>query len=201
MRFFAVIPAAGRSERMGTPKLLLPWGNRKLIEHVLEVWREGGVEHRIVVARHDDESLISICRDAGAIVCVPPTPPPEMKDSVAAALVLIEERFNPTSDDAWLLAPADLPLLSAQLIRRLQAEFQSSTTPVVVPRLPDGRTGHPVLFSWSLASKVPRLTNGVKELLASEDIRYVPWQSSDDFRDVDIPDDYHSLWNRYIQTP
>ena len=35
MQTFAVIPAAGRSQRMRQPKLLLPWNHGTLIEHVL----------------------------------------------------------------------------------------------------------------------------------------------------------------------
>jgi CTP:molybdopterin cytidylyltransferase MocA len=35
MQTFAIIPAAGRSVRMGQPKLLLPWGQTTLLEHVL----------------------------------------------------------------------------------------------------------------------------------------------------------------------
>ena len=38
-RSFAVVPAAGRSRRMGRPKLLLPWGESTIIQQVLGAWR------------------------------------------------------------------------------------------------------------------------------------------------------------------
>src|SRR5512144_1283909 len=35
----AVILGAGRSRRMGTPKLLLPWGGDSILGHLIQQWR------------------------------------------------------------------------------------------------------------------------------------------------------------------
>ena len=51
---FAIIPAAGRSQRMGEPKLLLPWGQSTIIEHVLAVWCASRVEAVVMVVHPDD---------------------------------------------------------------------------------------------------------------------------------------------------
>ncbi len=40
---FALIPAAGKSARMGRPKLTLPLGGRTVLEHVVTALRRGGV--------------------------------------------------------------------------------------------------------------------------------------------------------------
>ena len=60
MRSFAVIPAAGRSQRMGQPKLLLPWGRTTVIEHVLGVWRASRVTHTVIVVHPDDKFLAEL---------------------------------------------------------------------------------------------------------------------------------------------
>ena len=45
----AVILAAGASQRMGTPKALLPWAGTTLLEHAIEQARAAGIEHIVVV--------------------------------------------------------------------------------------------------------------------------------------------------------
>ena len=60
MRTFAIIPAAGRSQRMGQPKLLLPWRNSTIIEHVLAAWRASQVSHMLMVVHPADRQLAEI---------------------------------------------------------------------------------------------------------------------------------------------
>jgi len=40
----AIILAAGKSTRMGSPKMLLPWGDITVIEHVIAVFSKSGVK-------------------------------------------------------------------------------------------------------------------------------------------------------------
>ena len=40
---FALIPAAGRSRRMGRPKLALPLAGRSVLEHVVGALQQAGV--------------------------------------------------------------------------------------------------------------------------------------------------------------
>ncbi|MBI2479660.1 MAG: NTP transferase domain-containing protein, partial [Planctomycetia bacterium] len=108
-RSFAIVPAAGRSRRMGHDKLLLPWGDSTVIESLLASWRASGVDEIIVVMRQDQTELQSLC--SGATIVTPEIPPPEMKDSVLAALDHIRKAIAPAGSDVWLLAPADMPQL------------------------------------------------------------------------------------------
>ena len=39
MKLGVIILAAGASERMGRPKLLLPWGKSTVLAHLLAQWR------------------------------------------------------------------------------------------------------------------------------------------------------------------
>src|SRR5512143_1124157 len=45
----AIILAAGQSKRMGRPKMLLPWGESTVIEHVIATFRQAGIEQVLVV--------------------------------------------------------------------------------------------------------------------------------------------------------
>jgi molybdenum cofactor cytidylyltransferase len=194
MRSFAVVPAAGRSERMGQPKLLLPWRGRTVIEHVLVAWQAGGVERTVVVLHRDDEELAGIAQRMGAEVVAPAVPPPEMKASVRAALAHLESHFGPAPEDAWLLAPADMPTLNHEVIRQLIASANNHPGAILVPTF-NGRRGHPVLFRWPMAAEVHCLNDseGVNALLARHPVAEIPVAEPAVLRDLDTPEDYARL--------
>ncbi|MFM8222134.1 MAG: NTP transferase domain-containing protein, partial [Planctomycetaceae bacterium] len=89
-RLFAVIPAAGFSRRMGQPKLLLPWRGSTVVEHLLSALAHPRVVARCVVCRRSDHELSRVVERGGGRVIQPAVDPPEMKDSVLAALDEIE---------------------------------------------------------------------------------------------------------------
>ena len=76
-----------------------------------------------------------------------------MKASLQAALRHIDANFAPAASDAFLVAPADMPRLSAAIINRLLDEhYANPESAILVPTL-RGRRGHPVLFPWSFGSR------------------------------------------------
>ncbi len=206
MTSYAIIPAAGRSRRMGSPKLLLPWGSATIIEHVLEAWRGSRVDRIVVVVHPDDEELARRCEGNRVTVVFPPSPPPEMKDSVAAGIRHVEVMESPTRGDCWLLAPADMPHLSSATIDRLLAEHARrsghserneeswTVAPILVP-VHGGQRGHPVLFPWALAADVLALptAEGVNQLLRRHGVLEVPCGAEAIGDDVDTIDDYRRL--------
>src|SRR5688500_10041739 len=105
MRSFAIIPAAGASQRMGRPKLLLPWGSTTVIEHVLTQWRQSRVDETIVVVSPDNGPLIEVCRREGCRLVIPDSPPVDMLASIQHGLRYVERRLTPQAADAWLVAP------------------------------------------------------------------------------------------------
>lgn len=190
-RSFAIVPAAGNSTRMGQAKLLLPWRGRTVIEHTLAAWSAGGVSRTVVVTRPDDVSLAQVARQSGAEVFSPTIAPPEMKDSIRIALEEIARVHRPTEFDAWLLAPADMPWLSAEVIRELLTAHQPSTPRILVP-MQDSQRGHPVLFPWPLASQVAALAphEGVNALLDRHSWTAIPVTTGLIHGDLDSPEDY-----------
>lgn len=203
MQSFAIIPAAGRSQRMGQPKLLLPWGHVTVIEHVLGVWRASRVDRVIIVVHPLDTRLAELATAAGAEVIRPTTPPSEMKESVRIALEA-ETQYRPQPTDAWLLAPADMPGLSTATIDAVIGAYEAGldrdvqAAQIWAPRC-RGRRGHPVLFSWSLADAVPRLAahEGLNALLTRHAVEHVEAAEDSIFEDLDTPEDYDRLRARY----
>ncbi len=179
---------------MGAPKLLLPWGSRTLIEHVLAAWQSAGVERCVVVVHRDDHVLAELAANAGAEVVVPAVPPPDMKASVQAALGHIAQHHAPNAEDVWLLAPADMPALSPAVVHALLAAAVENPNAIVAPTY-QGRRGHPVLFRWRLADEVQRLApdQGVNKLLQRHTVVEIPVPSVGILDDIDTPEDYCRL--------
>ncbi|MEX2114373.1 MAG: nucleotidyltransferase family protein [Pirellulales bacterium] len=200
MQTFAVIPAAGRSQRMGQPKLLLPWGTSTVIEQVLAAWRSSQVDHTVMVVHPDDAELAELARACGALVVRADAPPPQMKASIRLGLAEISRRFTPADRDAWLLAPADMPALSSEVIDRLIEAHRALAAdlherPTIWAAAAGGRRGHPVLFPWSLAKEVEQLAadEGLNALVARHRVRTIEADASAVLQDLDTPEDYQRL--------
>ncbi len=201
MRAFAIVPAAGRSQRMGQAKLLLPWGQATVIEGVLARWRASLVERIVVVARRDDQPLHDRLRQfqqratAPVELVLPEIDPPDMKASVRAALDHLRRVANPGPDDVWLMAPADMPELSSRVVNCLIEAVRQFPGEILVPRS-GGRRGHPVLFPFALAQHVDQLSpdEGLNRLLESLPVRELEWPADQADEavpvDLDTPDDY-----------
>ncbi|MCA9169479.1 MAG: NTP transferase domain-containing protein, partial [Planctomycetales bacterium] len=132
MRSFAIVPAAGKSQRMGQPKLLLPAPDgRPLIQIVVTAWLASNVDHIAVVIRADDQELHDVISalsslDTQRLSIVRATPPPQdMRASIQAGLNWLKQQgpMAPGSSDVWLVAPADLPKLDPLVINQLLANY------------------------------------------------------------------------------
>jgi molybdenum cofactor cytidylyltransferase len=198
IRAVAMIPAAGKSRRMGAAKLLLPWGDGTVIEAVIAAWRNSGVGDVIAVVSAEDDRLAELCRTAGAHVVAPPVPPPEMKDSLQAAIAFAERLNDPGSlPDCFLVAPADMPWLESATIDRLLAAFAESPAEIIVPTHA-GRRGHPIVVPWPLAAEVMTLADGesLKTLVERHPARTIECNVSI-LGDLDTPEDYQAVRQRW----
>ena len=177
---------------MGQDKLLLPWGDATVIESLLAAWQRSGVDEIVVVLRQDQTELQTLCR--AATIVTPAIAPPEMKDSVLAALNHIRKVFSPEDRDVWLLSPADMPQLDAKVVRQILAAHDPASRAIIVP-VSDGKRGHPVLFPWPFAPAVESLADdeGVNALLEQFPVHEVNCGDSGIYQDLDTPDDYERL--------
>lgn len=203
MRHFSLIPAAGNSSRMGAPKLLLPLSGRPLILHTIDAWLRSRVDRIIVVIRPDDSALVTAVQPGmqpKVEIVVPKVPPPDMKASLQAALRHIEHKFSPTSNDAFLVAPADMPKLSTAIIDRLIEQHASASPSAILAPTLSGNRGHPVLFPWTLAAEVHALgpDEGLNAIVDRQQPILIPCEdlaplSEHPFADIDTPEDFRQL--------
>lgn len=208
-RIHALIPAAGRSTRMGQSKLLLPWGGETVVRRLLKQLLDADVQSVSILVRQDDEQLqehldeyIAALSEEHSrrftVYCADP-PPSEMRDSVLILLGHIKQASAPSPHDAWMLLPADSVALNPETLETLLHEWRRAPRGVLVP-VHSGRRGHPVLIEWELAdlvSRIPR-THGINWLLSikSTDVREFPVGDDAILADLDTPEDYRYWHDR-----
>lgn len=198
---FALIPAAGRSRRMGSPKLLLDVNGQTVIGRVLTKLGEAGLINRVVVLHPQDELLKEEVERYGGRALVPPSPPPEMRDSIHFGLQGIAEELvaqgrSPDPNQPWLLIPGDHPVIEPQTVTILLAEAAKNPGRILVPTHA-GRRGHPTVFAWKHALQIDQIPAGLgfNWILEREaaDIIEIEFASSGVLVDLDTPEDYERL--------
>ena len=109
----AIVLAAGRSERMGAFKPLLPFGDSTVIESCIDNLRGGGVETIVVVVGQDSraEELKRHLQDAHVSFAINPNPASEMSDSIACGVHQLPKQMK-----AILITPADHPAVPAEVV-------------------------------------------------------------------------------------
>lgn len=141
----AAILSAGESRRMGSPKALIPYHGTTFAGHLLEVIshpRVGIV--RFVLGAGADKIRERLQLDPATVVLNPDWPRGQLS-SIQAAI----RSLPPGATAGLMLCPVDHPIVSADLVGQLIAEFDSTGKPVVLPTY-RGRRGHPVIFRASL---------------------------------------------------
>jgi len=184
----AVIPAAGRSHRMGTSKALLDAGGMSFLARILSSLREGGADPLLVVVREMESPLAREARNHGGEPILNPNPSSGPVSSLQAGI-----RSLPDDAPAVLFSPVDHPLFSPATVRALIRGFAKSSAPLVVPAF-EGWRGHPVLFSRDLFPEL--LEEGLPEGARTVVRRYLherlqlSVEDSGILADIDTMEDY-----------
>jgi CTP:molybdopterin cytidylyltransferase MocA len=130
---------------MGAPKALIPYRGKTFVEHLLEVTRHERVGMmRIVVGAHADEIRGKMGAHAAKIVVNADWAKGQLS-SIQAAIRSLPEGAT----EGMILCLVDHPIVSAELVAKLVAEFDSSGKAIVLPMY-QGRRGHPAIFRASL---------------------------------------------------
>jgi molybdenum cofactor cytidylyltransferase len=181
---------------MGGHKLHLPWRGRTVLDAVLEAWKKSRVGRIVVVVRAADADTQSICRRQQVDYVTPDVDPEDMRASLLAGLAYAERVWRPEADWIWLVAPADMPLLSAQAINAVcEGCLPNADRDRVVIPVYAGRRGHPVALPWRLADELRELPagSGLRDLIARHPQREIPLADPQVALDLDTPEDWRRL--------
>jgi len=185
----AIVLAAGQSVRMGTQKMLLPWGETTVISKVVATLVEAGVSEIYVVTGANHAAITRLIQGPDIhLVINPDYANGEMLTSVQVGLKAIAKDI-----EATLIVLGDQPQIESQVVRDVLARFQGTGHSLIVPSYRMHR-GHPWLLGKSYWEEVlalkPPLT--LHDFLNSKKqvIDYMEVDTPSVMQDLDTRQDY-----------
>ncbi len=184
----AVVLGAGLSSRMGAQKLLLPFGGKTVIAHIVDQLLASSVDEVYVVVGHEGRKVSEELSGRKVTIVENPDYESGMLSSVRCGLSHL-----PANCSAILVALGDQPSITPQLVDKMLEAFSSAEKRILVP-LCNGRRGHPLLFSAFYRDQVLKSFDdvGLRGLLHAhpEDVFELTVSSSAVLSDMDCPEDY-----------
>lgn len=191
-RIAAIVLAAGQSRRMGTPKMVLPWGNTTVIGQVVCRLASAAVDE-IVVVTGGARLLVEAALERLACDCPvravfnPDFAQAEMLSSVQTGLRALGEETS-----AALIALGDQPKIQVGVVEDL-LKIYSQGARLVVPSY-QMRRGHPWLVDSRLWRELLSLhgSQTLRDFLNthSSEITYLEVGTDSVLMDLDTPEDY-----------
>ncbi|PCJ67110.1 MAG: hypothetical protein COA73_00390 [Candidatus Hydrogenedentota bacterium] len=194
----AIVLAAGDSTRMGSQKLLLPFGGKTVVEHIVDTLLDTRVSSIIVVTGRDGERIGEVLGNRDVSIVPNPDPDRGMLSSVRIGV----EKMT-TNDNAFMVLLGDQPAIQLDVVEALLQDFEKDKKGICVPNY-DGRRGHPILISMEFKDAVLNRydDSGLRGLLRehSEMVRDVTVREAWILDDMDYPEDYERELRRLGET-
>lgn len=186
MNIAGIVLAAGAGTRMGKNKLLVPLDGETLLRRAVRGALAAGLDPVLVVVGHDAERVRAELDGLGCRAVPNPDHARGMSTSLSAGIGAV-----PPESAAAVVLLADMPWVSADMIRAVALRHAETGAPVVASRYGDA-VAPPTLFARSL---FPELQGGAGEGRGREVVRrhaeaaaFVVWPSAA-LEDLDVPDD------------
>ena len=193
-RVSGVILAAGRSQRMGRPKALLPIFGTTFLEHIVHQVRASRLVDLKIVLGHRPEAILDRLPDLEPA----PVINSRSREGQLSSLQSGIRALDPATRDGLMLFLVDHPLVDPTLIDALLDRFSQGGHPIVIPSF-RRRRGHPVLFSRELFPELLAASpdEGAVAVVRRHHQRicHLEWESDQILVDVDTPEAYQ----RWIQ--
>lgn len=180
----AVILAAGRSQRMGSNKLIADIAGKAVVAHVADAIAHAGLPPPIVILGNDPDAVRAALAGRNVRFVTAADHQEGMARSLAAGIAA-----TPADWMAALICLGDMPLLSPDLVRALAAKADAGS--ILVPTFA-GRRGNPVLWGRDHFPRLQLLEGdvGAKALFAEyhAHVEEIAWCDNSIAIDVDLPD-------------
>lgn len=189
-----IVLAAGRSQRMGQPKLLLPWNGVPLVRHVTQIALGSRLDQVIVVTGHRVAHVSAALSDLPLQLVHNEAFLDGQSTSLRAGIAALS-----VETEAAVVLLADQPLLRSTTIDALIDCYRQHQPLIVVPRYA-GKRGNPVLFARELFPALQMISGdqGARQVIREHQDQ-VQWLDTTDegvVLDVDTPDMYQRLIER-----
>ena len=184
----AIVLAAGQSRRMGVQKLLLPFGSKTVITHIVDQLTASSVDKVYVVVGTQGERVSRELFDQPISIVNNSNYKSGMLSSLRCGLHAMAQQCR-----AVLVVLGDQPSVTTKLIDQMLQTFASTEKQILIP-LYQGKRGHPLIFSTTYRDEI--LTHydnvGLRGLLYAhkDDIFELSVTASGVLSDMDYPEDY-----------
>jgi molybdenum cofactor cytidylyltransferase len=184
----AIVLAAGRSQRMGTQKLLLPFAGQTVIEHIVDQVLAAPIRNTLAVVAEKENTVAAALSTKPITLAVNPDPKAEMLNSVRVGLRALDPGAQ-----AAIIVLGDQPSLESAVLNQLVSAFRTTQKGIVVP-VHNGKRGHPLLIAARYFDELQQHYDdvGVRGLLTAhaDDIAEVAMADAGVLADMDYPEDY-----------
>lgn len=187
MIIYNIIPAAGKSKRMGVNKYLLPINNKSMIRAVVDNLLAANLENiYLVISKNSD--IYGEVKDYNIKILINDLESSEMADSLRAALKHIKMNDN----DGVLIIPADMPFIKINTLQLLINHFISNNEMIIIPTY-EGRKGHPVIFPSKIIYDL-FYENTLRDVIKKHEakIQYIKVNDKGILFDIDTEEDYNN---------
>lgn len=193
MSLAGVVLAAGRSERMGTPKALLDFRGRPFIIRILEALEALEVKPRLVVLGPDAPRVRPVLAPLECLI----VENWEVEGGPIGSLRCALAALRPLRPAAVLVWPVDLPHVRLATVERLLEAYRRGGAPAVVPSFAE-RRGHPVVWDRSLFAELETseaaTRHGARAVLQAQPrLATVAVDDPAVIDDLNTPEDYERL--------
>jgi CTP:molybdopterin cytidylyltransferase MocA len=179
---------------MGTQKLLLPFGEKTVVEAVVAAAAGSGADRVLVVLGSDAGEVRKKLGSSGAAFAI-------NEDYARGMLSSVQAGFKALGGDAEaaVVMLGDQPFLPAKVVVAVIEAYRTGGKGIVIPVF-RGRRGHPVLVDMKYRDEVLGLdpADGLRQLMQAHpgDIHDVDVDDANILRDMDTPEDYRSALPR-----
>lgn len=188
-----IVLAAGASRRMGTPKLLLPWQGKPIVQHVVQTALEAGLAPVLVVAGEHESEIFAALRGLDVSFVSNPDWSAGQSTSITIGVRALQN-IEDDSLRAAIFLLGDQPRVPAALVHAIIAAYERTGEKIIAPSV-HGKRANPVLFDRSLFPALLELCGdaGARQLFNSHPPFLVAWEDERILLDVDTPADYQQL--------
>ncbi|MEH2175306.1 nucleotidyltransferase family protein [Nostoc sp.] len=187
-----MILAAGASTRMGTPKQLLLYQGRSLLQYITEIAIASVCQPVVVVLGANAEQIHPQIKQLPVKVVKNLDWACGMSTSIKSGIELLNNL--PQKIEAVVITLCDQPFVSPQIINQLVDTYYSTKKPIIACEYGD-TLGVPALFSQTFFSELATLkeTSGAKKVINNNlnEVFSLPFPLGD--IDIDTPKDYEQL--------
>jgi molybdenum cofactor cytidylyltransferase len=195
-KIWAIVLAAGESSRMKSPKLILPFRGKTIIETVIQNILDSDLRNVMLVTGAWKEEVLKAVNKMPVNHCINPNYKSGMLSSVICGINSL-----PAGTVAAVIFQGDQPEIGPEVINLVIGEGKKSEKGIIVP-VSNNKRGHPLFIIRKYFAEVTRLDPdfGLRGLqtLFPDDILEVDVDDTSILKDIDTREDYLESINKKL---